>query len=157
MDVVIRKATKEELPKIQELSQELFLSDESRDSLLNMEWSRSEDGKKIFLSRIVEDNKFCFVAEVEKEIVGYTTGSVMEVYAWRPVKRLEMENLIVTQKYRGQGIGEKLALAVFDLGKSLDMERVMVTAYATNGEGIRFYERIGFAPDSLQLEKILEK
>src|SRR5260221_389917 len=138
MDVQIRKATIEDLPRVQQLSQELFLSDYPRDPLLNKEWSYNEDGKTSFLKRITEENRFCFVAELGGEIIGYTTGSVMEILSWRPVKRLEMENLIVTEKYRGQGIGEKLAQKVFDLGKQLGMERVMVAAYATNDGAVKF-------------------
>lgn len=157
MDVTIRKATIEELPKIQELSQELFFSDYPNDNLLNKEWSYGEDGKKIFTQRITEENRYCLVAQVDGKIVGYASGSVLPLQEWRPVKRLEMENLIVTEKYRGQGIGEKLAQAVFDLAKSLGLERVMVAAYATNDGAIKFYKRIGCIPDTLHLEKVLDK
>ena len=153
MEVTIRKATIEDLPAVQELSQELFYSDLPHDPLMNVDWSFSEDGKKIFTARITEPNRFCLVAEINGKIIGYTTGSVLSVPAWRPVKRLELENLIVTEKYRGQRIGEKLAQAVVDLAKSLGMQRVMVAAYATNDRAIKFYKRVGFIPDTLQLEK----
>lgn len=157
MDISIRKATIEDLPRVQELSQELFFSDYPNDSLLNTDWTYSEEGKKSFVSRITEENGFCFVAQTNEGVIGYATGSIMPILAWRPVKRLEMENLIVTEKFRGQGIGEKLAQAVFDLGKSLGMERVMVSAYATNDGAVKFYKRVGFIPDCLQLEKVLDK
>jgi ribosomal protein S18 acetylase RimI-like enzyme len=157
MDVTIRKATIEELPRIQKLSQELFFSDFSNDPLLNTNWTYSPEGEKSFTSRIMDEDKFCFVAEVNKEIIGYASGSTMPILAWRPVKRLEMENLIVTEKYRGQGIGEKLAQAVFDLGKSLGMERVMVASYAMNDGAVKFYKRVGFVQDTLHLEKVLDK
>lgn len=155
MEVIIRKATVDDLPRVQELSQELFTVEKVRDPRLNMEWSMGEDGRKIFLARITEEKRFCFIAEVDGKIVGYSTGSELPVYAWRPVKRLELENLIVTEKYRGQRIGEKLAQAVFDLAKQWGMERVMLSAYAANEHALRFYKRVGFAPDSIQLEKVL--
>lgn len=155
MNVTIRKATVDDLPQIQKLSQELFQVEQVRDPLLNMDWSMGEEGRKTFLSRITEENRFCFVAEADSQVVGYTTASVLPILAWRPVKRLEMENLIVTEKYRGQRIGEKLAQTLFDLAKSLGLERVMVSAYAANEHALRFYKRIGFVPDSLQLEKVL--
>ncbi|HYK08604.1 MAG TPA: GNAT family N-acetyltransferase [Candidatus Eisenbacteria bacterium] len=157
MDVTIRKATIEDLKRVQELSQELFFSDYSNDPLLNVDWTYSPEGEKSFTTRIMDEDKFCFVAEIDGEIIGYASGSTLPVHAWRPVKRLEMENLIVTQKYRGQRIGEKLAQAVFDLGKSLGMERVMIAAYATNDGAIKFYQRIGCIPDTLHLEKVLDK
>lgn len=155
MDIVIRKATVADLEFVQELSQELFRVELVRDPLLNMDWSMGEEGRKTFLSRITEENRFCFVAETNGEIVGYTTASVLPILPWRPVKRLEMENLIVTEKYRGQRIGEKLAQILFDLAKSLGLERVMVEAYAANEHALSFYKRVGFVPDSLQLEKVL--
>ena len=152
MQVVIRKATVDDLPQVQRLSQELFQVEQVRDPLLNMHWSEGEEGRKTFLARITDENRFCFVAMSGQEIVGYATGSVLPILAWRVVKRLELENLIVTEKYRGQQVGEKLAQAVFDLGKSLGMQRVMVSAYAANDGAIKFYKRMGFIPDSLQLE-----
>lgn len=152
-EVIIRRATIEELPRIQELSQELFYSDYPNDPLLNREWSFSEDGKDVFTKRIIEPSRFCLLAEIDGEIIGYATGSILVVPAWRPVKRLELENLIVTEKYRGKRMGEKLSQAVFELAKSLGMQRVMVAAYATNERAIKFYKRIGFTPDTLQLEK----
>lgn len=108
MDITIRKATVTDLPQIQKLSQELFQVEQVRDSLLNMDWSMGEGGRKTFLARIIEKDKFCFLAEIHGEIIGYTTASILPILPWRPVKRLEMENLIVTEKYRGQKIGEKL-------------------------------------------------
>lgn len=157
MDIKIRKATIADLPRVQELSQELFSVELQRDSLLNMDWSLGEEGRKTFLSRITDKNRFCFVAEAGGEVVGYATGSVLPILAWRAVKRLELENLIVTEKYRGKKVGEKLARTVFDLGKSLGMQRVMVSAYAANDGAITFYKRVGFVPDSLQLEKDLSE
>jgi len=68
-----------------------------------------------------------------------------------------MENLIVTKEFRGHGIGEQLAKAVFDLGKKLGMERVMVASYAMNDGAIKFYKRVGYVPDTLHLEKVLDK
>ena len=155
MDVLIRKATTDDLLAIQKLSQELFQAELVRDPLLNMNWSMGEEGRKIFYARITEENRFCFVAEIDGMIVGYATGSILPTLAWRPVKRLEMENLIVSEHYRNQKIGDKLTQQVFDYAKSLGMERVMVSAYAANEHAIRFYKRAGFIPDSLQLEKVL--
>lgn len=153
MDIIIRKALPTDLSAIQKLSQELFYSDYPNDSLLNKSWSFSGNGKETFLKRITEPDRFCLLAETSGEIIAYASGSILAVPAWRPVKRLELENLIVTEKYRGQRIGETLTQAVFDLAKSLGIQRVMVAAYATNEGAIKFYKRVGFIPDTLQLEK----
>ncbi len=155
MDVIIRKATSADLPAVQKLSCELFLSDVSHDPLLNKQWTYQKEGEAYFSKRVTQAEGICFVAELDGTIVGYTTGNSMPVLSWRPVRRIELENLIVTALYRGKGIGEQLVHALFAWGKSLGMERVMVSAYAINEGGIRFYKRIGFIPDSVQMEKIL--
>ncbi len=156
MNIPIRKATLGDFQAVQKLSQELFLSDMPSDPLLNSQWTYQKEGESYFTKRITGTEGICFVAEFDGAVIGYVTGNIMEVLSWRPVRRLEMENLIVTVSYRGKRIGEQLAQKLFDWGKHLGMERVTVTAYAINEGGIRFYKRIGFIPDSLLLEKTLD-
>lgn len=157
MDIFIRQGKVEDLQAIQKLSQELFYSDLPSDPFLNEQWTYQKEGEDYFLGNLTGEKGVCFLAEVNKEIVGYVTGKALPVAAWRPVKRTEMDNLIVSASFRGQKIGEKLCQAFFDWSKQQGVERVMVSAYAINDGAIRFYKRVGFIPDSVQLEKTIDR
>lgn len=150
--IVIRKATLADLSSIQELSQELFHADLPHDPLLNEKWTYQE-GEKYFKDRMSEEKFICFVAESDGKIIGYATGSVLPILAWRPIERVELENLIVTEEYRSQGVGKMLIDTFAKWGKEKGAKRILVSAYAINDRGISFYERNGFKKDSLQLEK----
>ncbi len=153
MNTVIRQAIESDLAAVQKLSKELFESEQHRDPLLNMQWTYQQEGEEHFKKRVSGEEGVCFVAEISGEVVGYTTGSVMRIVSWRPVRRVEMENLIVSDSYRGQGIGEKLAERLVEWAKEQGVERIMVSAYAANDGAIKFYKRNGFVPDSIELEK----
>lgn len=155
MDIHIRKATEKDVKEVQRLSQELFEEEIVRDPALHMQWSLGENGRETFLKRITENDRFCLLAEENGVIIGYAMGSILPVPLWRQVKRLELENIVVTKQYRNAGVGAMLTEKVFALVKELGMDRVMVEVYALNEQGICFYKRMGFVPETLQLEKIL--
>lgn len=155
MNIHIRRATEADLHAVQVLSQELFVEEETRDPLLNMQWTFDKDGEAYFVKRVSGQEGICFVAEDDGNVVGYATGAVMPIQTWRVVQRVEMENLIIAKNYRGQRIGEQLVEAIAVWGKSLGAKRILVITHAANAGAIKFYQRVGFVPDALQLEKAL--
>lgn len=151
MDINIRKAKIEELKTVQDLNRDLFASDGPRDKYLNHNWPY-EDGRSYFSKRITDDNSICLVAEIDNEIVGYFAGAVMEVESWRPVKRTELENMFVKEEFRSKGVGAKLVNEFFNWSKTKEVQRSLVVAYVTNEKAIKFYQKMGFDPESVSLE-----
>ncbi|MBQ8431021.1 MAG: hypothetical protein IJX26_03680, partial [Clostridia bacterium] len=71
--MIIRKATIEDLSRIQELNNELFeLEIANYDKYLIKDWPLSNEGKAYFENAIRES--FVVVAEIENQVVGYLLG-----------------------------------------------------------------------------------
>lgn len=150
--VKTRRARPSELKIIQDLNYTLFQSDKERDEFLNHRWPYIKDGKEYFKKRIAGKNGICLVAEVDGKVVGYLAGGLKKVRSWRPVKRTELENMLVIEKFRSKGIGDKLVKEFLKWSKEKGVKRAQVVAYVTNVRAIKFYKRMGFAPESISLE-----
>ena len=93
----IRKAIKEDVKDILRLLIELAIFEKEPDAVKITEEELINDG-------FGDRPRFeCFLAEVENEIVGLAFFT--ERYSTWVGDTLHLEDLIVTQKYRGQGIG----------------------------------------------------
>ena len=150
-DFVIRKAKIKDLEEIQRLNHELFVHDREYDPLLDMNWS-FEEGETYFKNRINGDGAV-FVAQVNGKVVGYLAGGMMRPYSYRKIKKMtELENTLVKEEFRGQGIGEKLFDKFIECSKVMGAERIKVSVSFDNERGIKFYKRVGFIPYAIELE-----
>ncbi len=62
--------------------------------------------------------------------------------------------MYVLEGYRGQGVGARLVDEFLGWAWSRGAERAsVVVAYAANERAIRFYQRAGFRPKSVSLER----
>lgn len=147
----IRPAKISEINTIQDLSHALFESDGPRDKHLNHNWPY-EDGKKYFKKRIIDPEYICVVADINNEVIGYLSGAVLPVDSWRPVKRTELENMFVAEKFRREGVGKKLIEEFIKWSKGKKADKATVDVYASNKKAIKFYKREGFTPEALNLE-----
>lgn len=59
-------------------------------------------------------------------------------------KYLEMDNVIIDEKYRSKGIGKLLCDWCINKAKANKCQTVMLDAYVENEKAHRFYEREGF-------------
>ena len=104
---IIRKATLEDLSIIQKFNNSLFkLEKESYDSTLVENWSISEEGKAYFSDLIT--NHYVIVAILDNNIVGYLAGSIEEKGSYVEIQYSEINNMLVSDEYRGYGIGKLL-------------------------------------------------
>ena len=83
----------------------------------------------------------CFVAEDENEILGIAL--VYPRFSTWKGKALHLEDLIVSQKYRGKGIGLALYKEVMRFAKEQNMNRVQWEVLDWNTPAIEFYENSG--------------
>ena len=144
--ISIRKAKIEDLPVIQKLSNTLGEQSHSFDNELGLMWANTKVGEKYYRERIAEQKGVCFVAEKEGEISGFISASIHEPDAWRLMKRVEIDNIFVNEKHRGEGIGKSLINIVRDWAQKQHAKRIIVRAFTENTKALSFYQREGFSP-----------
>lgn len=135
MDYLIREALKEDMSQVLGLIQELAVFEKEPNAVQLTVEELVDEG-------FGEDPLFhCFVAEVEKEIVG-----VALVYyrfsTWKG-RSVHLEDLIVKESMRGVGIGKALYAEVMKYAKSKGVKRVEWVVLDWNKNAIDFYEKSG--------------
>jgi GNAT superfamily N-acetyltransferase len=65
--------------------------------------------------------------------------------------RAELVSTFVAESHRGQGLGSRMVEDFIAWGRERGAARLHVSAYAANGSAIRFYQRHGFVPLSIEL------
>ena len=88
------------------------------------------------------------------EVLGY---AMCKIHTWRNpvmVKRtgLWVDDLCVDESARGQGIGEALMEAVYDLAREKGIARIELNVWECNEGARRFYERLGFTAQRRGME-----
>lgn len=152
-NILIRKANKKDLDDILRLNLALFKKEfKEFDKTLNIKWTYGKNGKNYFNKIITEKDSFAAVAVNSGKIVGYICGRI-RYNSSRIMEKAELDNIIVAEELRGQKIGSKLALEFFKWCKSKKIKNILVTAFAKNLSGIRFYKKLGFNEYDIILEK----
>jgi ribosomal protein S18 acetylase RimI-like enzyme len=150
--VAIRAATIDDVAAIVSMNTLLFREDAGqRDPFMDLDWPKKE-GEEYFRSLLSRPNTRCFIAEYGGEAVGYLIGFVRERDTLRPIVIAELQSMYVNRRHRDHGIGARLAQEFFAWCAERGVERVSVTAYASNDGAIRFYRRMGFQDKELTLE-----
>ena len=142
-NVIIRKATLDDLFEIQNLNNLLFkLEKENFDPTLVEDWPLSADGKNYFKELI--ENNFVVVAIINNEIVGYLAGSINEKGSYEEIQYGEVNNMFIKSECRGYGLGKLLINEFKNYCSSNSINNLVVTASAKNVNAIEFYKRNGF-------------
>lgn len=142
-NVVLKKATNEDLECIQKLNRKLFVREfEKYNKLLNIEWTFGEKGTKYF-KEIIQDN-FVYVAKINNNIIGYLAGSIHNVNECFTEKFAEIENMYIENQYRRLKIGSKLIIKFKEWCKENKVKYVKVSAWSQNIDAINFYKNNDF-------------
>ena len=133
--MIIRKATKNDMPSVLELIQELATFEKEPDAVVVTVADLIRDG-------FSENPLFqCFVAEVDNEIIG------MALYYYRystwKGKTIHLEDLIVKENKRGTGAGFALYKEIIKQGKAENVRRIEWNVLDWNTPAINFYEKSG--------------
>lgn len=83
----------------------------------------------------------CFVAEIENTIVGIALF-YYRYSTWKG-KTIHLEDLIVKEAYRGNGIGKGLYIEVMNYASALNLKRVEWNVLDWNTPAVKFYESTG--------------
>ena len=144
---IIRKAIKEDVSDILRLLVELAVFEKEPDAVKVTEEQLIKDG---FGNKPRYE---CFLAEVENEIVGLAFFT--ERYSTWVGDTLHLEDLIVTQKFRGNGIGLSLYRSFLKEAKNRGANRVEWSVLDWNKSAIDFYIKSGAQVESLNAWKIV--
>ena len=133
--MIIRKATKNDMPSVLELIQELATFEKEPDAVVVTVDDLVRDG-------FSENPLFqCFVAEVDNEIIG------MALYYYRystwKGKTIHLEDLVVRESKRGTGAGFALYKEIIKQGKAENVRRIEWNVLDWNTPAIDFYEKSG--------------
>ena len=133
--MIIRKATKNDMPSVLELIQELATFEKEPDAVVVTVDDLVRDG-------FSENPLFqCFVAEEQNNIIG------MALYYYRfstwKGKTIHLEDLIVKENKRGTGAGFALYKEIIKQGKAENVRRIEWNVLDWNTPAIDFYEKSG--------------
>lgn len=99
-------------------------------------------GTKAQLRSIVENqNVVMVVAKDEKRIVGMATLYIQHKIGKRTA---HIEDVVVDEAYRGQGLGEKIMKTLIGAAKSKNVEVIHLTSRPERKAGNALYKKLGF-------------
>ena len=135
MDYIIRDAKQNDMKSVLGLIKELALFEREPDEVIITEDQLIKDG-------FSTEPKFkCFVAEVNEEVVGIAL--LYPRYSTWKGPAIHLEDLIVTKKHRGNGIGFALFSKFIKYSYDLKVKRVQWVVLDWNTNAIDFYKRNG--------------
>jgi len=143
----IRKAEKEDVEDILKLLIELAV------------FEKEPNAVKITKEDLIKDGfqsspKFeCLLAEANKDILGLAFFTPR--YSTWVGDTLHLEDLIVTEKMRGKGIGTLLYKSFLEEAKKRNVNRVEWSVLDWNTSAIDFYKKTGAIIDSLKQWRIV--
>lgn len=135
MKYTIREAAAKDMSKVLELVKELAVFEKEGHAVEVSVDDLVKDGfgvEKLFQ---------CFVAESEGSIVGMAL--VFPRYSTWKGRVIHLEDLIITEKMRGSGLGSALLTEVVKYGHRLGVKRISWEVLDWNEPAIDFYERKG--------------
>ncbi|MFN7044143.1 MAG: GNAT family N-acetyltransferase [Flavobacterium sp.] len=133
--MIVRKATKNDMPSVLELIQELATFEKEPDAVVVTVDDLIRDG-------FSENPLFqCFVAEVENEIIGMAL--YYHRYSTWKGKTIHLEDLVVRESKRGTGAGFALYKEIIKQGKAENVRRIEWNVLDWNTPAIDFYEKSG--------------
>ena len=141
---LIRKGTKQDLPSVLDLIHELALFEKAPEQVTNSVNDMEEDG-------FGKNPVFNFyVAELNNKIIGIAVYFI-KYSTWKG-KGLYLDDLFVTEKYRGKGIGKKLFDIIIEEAKKINAKQLHWQVLDWNTPAIDFYKKYGATIDAEWLD-----
>ena len=135
MNTSVRLSTTADMPQVLRLIKELAAFEKEPDAVIITVDTLVKEGFGKNPSFI------CFVAEVEKEIVGMAL--VYDRFSTWKGRSIHLEDLIVSEKMRGNGVGKALYSKVIAYAAAQKVKRLEWVVLDWNEGAIKFYEKNG--------------
>tara|TARA_B100000579_G_C22847818_1_gene865474 strand:- start:5450 stop:5902 length:453 start_codon:yes stop_codon:yes gene_type:complete len=132
--MIIRKGVKKDIPQVLDLIKELAEFENAPDQVTNTIERLENDG---FGNQPVYD---LFVAESENKIIGMAI-TYFRYSTWKG-KNLYIEDLIINEKFRREGIGLKIFKELKKFAKNTSCVGISLQVLDWNKIGINFYKKL---------------
>ena len=146
----IRKGTKQDLPFVLDLIRELALFEKAPDQVKNTVSDMEADGfgkNPIFDFFIAESGN---PQDAMQKIVGIAVYFI-KYSTWKG-KGLYLDDLFVTEKHRGKGIGKMLFERIIEEAKKINAKQLHWQVLDWNTPAIEFYKKYGATIDAEWLD-----
>jgi len=109
---------------------------------------------------IIDDNSWdIFVAEISGKIIGIVCLSIEvskgDIFT-QPYKRVVIEELYFDNRYTNHGVGAMLLGYVEKWAKEKGVGNITAMTYAYNKKNYKLFEKCGFAPFSIRMNKTVK-
>jgi GNAT superfamily N-acetyltransferase len=133
MKTIIRRALKDDCPKLLELIQELATYEKAPDevSVTLDHFTESGFGKQPVW--------WTFVAEVDEKIVGFALYYIR--YSTWKGQAMYLEDILITNEMRGKGIGKLLFDRLIEEARDKKFNRIIWQVLDWNEPAINFYKK----------------
>ncbi len=109
------------------------------------------------LKKVSESNGKIYLVKEQEKVVGHMIVYVDGNKAEENVEFLHVSDLNVSKPYQSKGIGSKLLQQAEDYAKSLGLGYLRLTYRASNPDAGRLYEKVGYEPLYVRLQKQIER
>src|SRR5579872_1037522 len=155
-EVIIRRATRDDLPTLGRLGAELVRLHHAFDRARFIAPSGDvEDGYAWFLgTQLDEAEAVIFVAEHAGSVVGYTYAG-LEPMSWKDLRGPAgfIHDVVVVPSARRRGVGARLVEAAADWLEALGAPRVMLGTAEQNQGARRLFQQLGFRPTMVEMTR----
>jgi GNAT superfamily N-acetyltransferase len=145
-DVVVRAAVVADIDGLVASGVGLFAEDgAARDRLRNPGWPQAHAAAQ-HAKNLADPDMLVLVAECDGEVVGHLSGGFYAASVMWTAPRAHLISMHVMAPWRGQSVGTRLVERFRAWATDKGAVQLRVTAYTTNEDAVRFYQRHGFAP-----------
>ncbi len=150
----IRKATKKDLLSIPNLVFELQKSENAFDPDTRVDGKIGKEYTKEILGEIKKNKGILLVAELKGKIVGFISGWTVKESILKN-KYFYISDLIITEEYRGEGIGTTLLKEIEKYAKKLKLKTLRLSVQVDNHNPHHLYINSGFQDYNMEMKKEL--
>jgi diamine N-acetyltransferase len=151
-NINIKEAKINDIQAIQNLNHSVMAENINYDPCIDPDFDLKDSGKNMFLNALRNSKGIFLLAYVDNNLVGYINGSPKDIVN-RNIKTFEIENLGVLKEYREKDIALKLYNELMAKISLLGYKRINLDCYYKNTAALKFYNKLGFTPFGISLEK----
>ncbi len=150
----IRPAIKKDIPAIQSL----YLQEEEYHRERYPQYFREMAeviAEKELEKEITEPDSLYLVTLKEKKVIGFIylkKTLFSKDPPFKPVEYISIEDCVVEEQYRRQGVATSLIKAADSWAKQMGIKRMQLQVWANNEAAIRLYRKIGFKDMIIRME-----